>query len=95
MTTRPKIPTAEDIRKIVREEIRLIIREELAARDEQLGLDTPSIERRQAIHDDFAWIRKMRLRADAIAAKVGYVILTTITVGAITIFSLGMKKSGM
>ena len=84
MPPKPHILSEDDFRRI--------IREEFAARDEQLGLDTSSIEKRQAIAKDFVWLRTMRLRGDAVAAKVGYLVLTAGVAAVIAVFSLGMRK---
>lgn len=85
-TPRPKMLDAE--------EIRAIMREELLAHSERLGHDTTSPKSREEIRKDAEFLRRMRLRFDAIAAKIGYIILTAIVGLVLAVFAAGLKKFG-
>ncbi len=86
MTVKPQLPTAE--------QIRAILREELNAYEEHLGRDVSSVAARQEVRKDAEFLRRMRLRFDAIAAKIGYIILTAIVGLVLAIFVTGLKKVG-
>jgi hypothetical protein len=86
MTPKAKILDAEEIRNI--------IREELDAHGERLGHDLSSVKSREEIRKDAEFLRRMRLRFDAIAAKIGYIILTAIVGLVLAIFVTGLKKVG-
>ena len=84
MATRPKLLTADDFRKI--------IKEELNAHDERLGRDTSTIEKREELRKDAEWTRTQRKRMDAIASRVGYAVLGVVVAAALAIFAAGMKQ---
>jgi hypothetical protein len=83
MATRPKLLTADDFRKI--------IKEELIAHDERLGRDASTIEKREELRKDAVWTRTQRERMDAIASKTGYILLTAFAGSIIALLAAGMK----
>jgi uncharacterized circularly permuted ATP-grasp superfamily protein len=74
-----------------RDEIKQVVREVFDEHHEFVGTPVATVDQREEVRKDAMWVRAMRLRMDAAAGKIGYLVLTAIVLALIAVFTAGLK----
>lgn len=76
---------------ISKEELREMMERAVQRGLEDAGLYIEDAKQREAARDDFRFLRRLRLAADGVAAKVGYTVLAIMTGGLLFVIWAGIK----